>query len=67
MRVLETVPHTKRPLRISEERVWADMSPQGKARIVGEMMDALGGGVAMVCLFPCREKYCLDDLCFVNR
>ena len=35
---------------IHPERVWANMSPKGKASVVTEMMEKYGGGVAMVSL-----------------
>ena len=34
---------------IREDRVWANMSPKGKAAVVTELMEKYGGGVAMVC------------------
>ena len=33
---------------ISSDRVWANMSPKGKASVVTELMEKYGGGVAMV-------------------
>ena len=33
---------------IREDRVWANMSPKGKAAVVTELMQKDGGGVAMV-------------------
>ena len=41
---------------IRPDRVWANMSPKGKAAVVTELMEKLGGGVAMVChLFSFRS------------
>lgn len=37
---------------IREDRVWANMSPKGKASVVTELMEKYGGGVAMVSQFP---------------
>ncbi|GJE90289.1 copper-translocating P-type ATPase [Phanerochaete sordida] len=33
---------------IAPERVWANMSPKGKAAVVTELMEKYGGGIAMV-------------------
>ncbi len=45
---------------IRPERVWANMSPKGKAAVVTELMEKYGGGVAMVCLpllsFRCEQQ-----------
>ena len=38
---------------IRPEGVWAGMSPKGKAKIVAELMEKDGGGVAMVRCFCC--------------
>ncbi|KAF8257376.1 hypothetical protein EI94DRAFT_1709181 [Lactarius quietus] len=37
-----------RQVEVAPEGVWADMSPKGKATIVGELMEKGNGGVAMV-------------------
>ena len=34
---------------ISPEHVWARMSPKGKAKVVADLIEKHGGGVAMVC------------------
>ena len=39
-----------REVGIRPEGVWADMSPKGKAKVVTELMEKDGGGVAMVSL-----------------
>ena len=45
-----------REVGIPPECVWAGMSPKGKAKIVTELMEKEGGGVAMVseCARPCQ-------------
>lgn len=41
-----------RDVGIDEDEVYAGVSPKGKAKIVGDLMERDGGGVAMVGLYP---------------
>lgn len=48
----ETAVAIAREAGIDEEEVYAGVSPKGKAKIVRDLMDRDGGGVAMVSAFP---------------
>lgn len=47
---LATAKAMARQVGIDENDVYAGVSPKGKAKIVGDLMEADGGGVAMVCI-----------------
>jgi len=48
-----------REVGIEEDEVYAGVSPKGKAKIVRDLMERDGGGVAMVCLPP--RTACIAD------
>lgn len=41
---------------IHPDRVWANMSPKGKASVITELMDKYGGGIAMVSFLLCFDR-----------
>ena len=49
---------------VKPDGIWSSMSPQGKARVVEQLMEKDGGGVAMVCR---SSFYPLMHLCLINR
>jgi Cu+-exporting ATPase len=52
----ETAKAVAREVGIEEEEVYAGVSPKGKAKIVRDLMERDGGGVAMVCLHQHYRK-----------
>lgn len=57
---LATARATARQVGIDENDVYAGVSPKGKAKIVGDLMEADAGGVAMVCLVYVRQTTQLE-------